>query len=108
VSRPASRPVNAAGTAAVAAPRPGGAGALPQYSLGKHGALKARGHRDQVVIATKVSQHPQFRGLAPETVTAACEASLRRLQADHIDLDFAHHDDKATPRSFRRSPPPSR
>jgi aryl-alcohol dehydrogenase-like predicted oxidoreductase len=55
-----------------------------------------------------VSQHPQFRGLAPETVTAACEASLRRLQADHIDLDFAHHDDKATPRSFRRSPPPSR
>jgi aryl-alcohol dehydrogenase-like predicted oxidoreductase len=59
--------------------------------------VKARGNRDQVVIATKVSQHPQFRGLAPATVTAACEASLRRLQADHIDLYFAHHDDPATP-----------
>jgi aryl-alcohol dehydrogenase-like predicted oxidoreductase len=59
--------------------------------------LKARGHRDQVVIATKVSQHPQFRGLAAATVAAACEASLRRLQAGHIDLYFAHHDDKATP-----------
>src|SRR5512146_305769 len=59
--------------------------------------LKARGNRDQVVIATKVSQHPQFRGLAPATVTAACAASLRRLQADHIDLYFAHHDDQATP-----------
>jgi aryl-alcohol dehydrogenase-like predicted oxidoreductase len=58
---------------------------------------KARGNRDQVVIATKVSQHPQFRGLAAATVTAACEASLRRLQADHIDLYYAHHDDAATP-----------
>jgi aryl-alcohol dehydrogenase-like predicted oxidoreductase len=58
---------------------------------------RARGNRGQVIIATKVSQHPRFRGLTAANVTAACEASLARLQTDHIDVYYAHHDDQATP-----------
>lgn len=37
--------------------------------------LRERKARDQVVIATKVSQHPDFPGLSPENIQAACEAS---------------------------------
>lgn len=57
----------------------------------------ARGNRDDVVIATKVSQHPEFKGLAPNNIAAAAEASLKRLQSDHIDVYYAHYDDDKTP-----------
>ncbi len=59
--------------------------------------VKARGHRDQVILATKVSQHPQFRGLKAANVAAAADASLQRLGTDHIDLYYAHYDDASTP-----------
>ncbi len=59
--------------------------------------LTERKHRDQVVIATKVSQHPDFPGLAPANIKAACEASLKRLKTDYIDLYYAHFDDNKTP-----------
>lgn len=58
--------------------------------------LRERKARDQVVIATKVSQHPDFPGLSPENIQAACEASLKRLQTDYIDLYYAHFDDNKT------------
>jgi aryl-alcohol dehydrogenase (NADP+) len=50
-----------------------------------------------VIVATKVSRHPDFRGLAPANVRAAAEASLRRLGVDTIDLYYAHFDDPAVP-----------
>ncbi len=50
-----------------------------------------------VVVATKVSQHPQFRGLSGANVRKAAEASLRRLGADEIDLYYAHFDDDTVP-----------
>lgn len=50
-----------------------------------------------VVVATKVSQHPGFKGLAPKNVRAAAEASLKRLGVDAIDLYYAHFDDAETP-----------
>ena len=53
--------------------------------------------RDSVVIATKVSTHPDFEGLAAENVRAAADASLARLQTDTIDLYYAHFDDPETP-----------
>ncbi|WP_179443027.1 aldo/keto reductase [Nesterenkonia sandarakina] len=59
--------------------------------------LAARGNRDEVVLATKVSQHPDFKGLAGANVVAAAEASLRRLGTEHIDLYYAHFDDEQTP-----------
>ena len=61
--------------------------------------LKASGKRDQVLIATKVGMLPGEGGekLAPARIAAACEASLKRLGTDRIDLYFAHQDDEATP-----------
>ena len=50
--------------------------------------------RDQVVIATKVGF---FEGLAPEKIAAACDASLRRLGIETIDLYYHHKDDPSVP-----------
>ncbi|MGN7188484.1 aldo/keto reductase [Microbacterium enclense] len=52
---------------------------------------------ENVVVATKVSQHPDFRGLGAQNVRAAAEASLKRLGVDAIDLYYAHFDDADTP-----------
>jgi aryl-alcohol dehydrogenase-like predicted oxidoreductase len=55
--------------------------------------LASRGSRDRIVVGTKVSQHPDARGLAAATIRRAAEASLRRLRSDHIDIYWAHFDD---------------
>jgi aryl-alcohol dehydrogenase-like predicted oxidoreductase len=52
------------------------------------------GKRDKVVIATKVGF---FEGLAPDKIAAACDASLRRLGIETIDLYYHHKDDPAVP-----------
>ncbi len=59
--------------------------------------LRQSGKRDQVVIATKVGMLPGEGGakLAPARIAAACDASLKRLGTDRIDLYFAHQDDDA-------------
>ncbi|MFG3100034.1 aldo/keto reductase [Streptomyces sp. NPDC048182] len=59
--------------------------------------LAARGRRDDVVIATKVSQHPDFQGLTAGNIKAAADASLRRLGTDHIDLYYTHFDKPEVP-----------
>ncbi|WP_431803113.1 aldo/keto reductase [Microbacterium sp. bgisy203] len=61
------------------------------------GAWLADRRPDGVVVATKVSQHPQFRGLGAANVRAAAEASLERLGVESIDLYYAHFDDPETP-----------
>jgi aryl-alcohol dehydrogenase-like predicted oxidoreductase len=58
---------------------------------------KARGNRGSVIIATKVSRHPKFRGLSAKNVAAGADASLRRLETDYIDLYYAHYDDPGVP-----------
>ena len=50
--------------------------------------------RARVVIATKVGF---FDGLAPEKIAAACDASLRRLGIETIDLYYHHKDDPNVP-----------
>lgn len=50
-----------------------------------------------IVVATKVSQHPEFRGLSAANVRRAAEASLGRLGVDAIDLYYAHFDDETVP-----------
>src|SRR5881227_3893857 len=59
--------------------------------------------RDEVVIATKFgsvrSAQGAFLGVngKPDYVRSACEASLRRLGVDHIDLYYQHRVDVNTP-----------
>ncbi|MFF8657036.1 aldo/keto reductase [Streptomyces huasconensis] len=59
--------------------------------------LAARGNRSDVIVATKVGAHPEFSGLAPETIKSAADASLRRLGTDYIDLYYTHYDDPSVP-----------
>ncbi|GAB3450634.1 aldo/keto reductase [Actinophytocola sediminis] len=57
-------------------------------------------HRDDVVLATKVRfsvSDPGGQGLSPERIRAACDASLRRLGVDTIDLYQVHGPDPAVP-----------
>jgi aryl-alcohol dehydrogenase-like predicted oxidoreductase len=60
-----------------------------------------RGLRDRVILATKVrmpmGDGPNDAGLSRHHVIEACEASLRRLQVDHIDLYQVHEWDGQTP-----------
>ncbi|WP_062520090.1 aldo/keto reductase [Demequina silvatica] len=74
---------------------PGHSGGESEAVIGEW--LARRGGRDRVLIATKVSQHPEFSGLSGDNVAAAARASLARLGADHVDLYYAHFDDESTP-----------
>ena len=61
------------------------------------------GRRDEVVLATKFGNERRADGSwvgingRPEYVRAACDASLRRLGVDHIDLYYQHRVDLGTP-----------
>ena len=58
------------------------------------------GHRDEVVLATKVRfsvSDPRGEGLHPDRIRAACNASLRRLGVDVIDLYQVHAPDPTVP-----------
>jgi aryl-alcohol dehydrogenase-like predicted oxidoreductase len=63
--------------------------------------LESRAARQQVVLATKVGKPmgdgPDHAGLHRNHIRRACEASLRRLQTDVIDLYQAHVPDDRTP-----------
>ncbi|WP_150244411.1 aldo/keto reductase [Nocardiopsis quinghaiensis] len=59
--------------------------------------LASRGRPSDLVIATKVSRHPDFPGLSGPNVKAAAKASLERLGVGTIDLYYAHFDDTETP-----------
>jgi aryl-alcohol dehydrogenase-like predicted oxidoreductase len=74
---------------------PGHSGGESETIIGRW--MAARGARNRMVIATKVGKAPELMGLAPRTIRAAAEASLRRLGVDRIDLYYAHADDAETP-----------
>jgi aryl-alcohol dehydrogenase-like predicted oxidoreductase len=65
--------------------------------------MRERGVRDEIVVATKVGAAPTdpsagfaaLEGLSASAVSTAVDASLRRLQTDHVDLLYAHWDDRA-------------
>jgi aryl-alcohol dehydrogenase-like predicted oxidoreductase len=69
------------------------------YGMGANEELVGqaiRGRRDKVLLATKFgivrTNNPQVRGVngRPEYVRAACDASLKRLGVDTIDLYYQH------------------
>jgi aryl-alcohol dehydrogenase-like predicted oxidoreductase len=63
--------------------------------------LAQGGRRDKIVLATKVYQPmetgPNDKYLSAYHIRRACEASLKRLKTDHIDLYQMHHIDRITP-----------
>jgi aryl-alcohol dehydrogenase-like predicted oxidoreductase len=76
---------------------PGHQGGESEIVLGKW--MKARGNRDQVIIATKVGgdMGPGSKGLARKHILESIENSLRRLHTGHIDLYQSHYDDQSVP-----------
>lgn len=60
-----------------------------------------KGRRETLVLATKVhepmSNDINDRGLSARHIQMACDASLKRLQVDHIDLYQFHHIDRSAP-----------
>lgn len=75
-----------------------------QTSVGRTEEIVGRwmsGRRDDVILATKASgvMSPRRwdRGNSRKHLVEACEASLRRLDTDHIDLYQLHADDPNTP-----------
>jgi aryl-alcohol dehydrogenase-like predicted oxidoreductase len=62
---------------------------------------QAPGRRERFVVATKcrmrVGRGPNDEGLSRRHILAACDASLRRLRTDFIDLYQAHMPDPDTP-----------
>lgn len=77
------------------------------YGYGDNEALVGqaiRNRRERVFLATKFAivrdkANPSVRGVSgkPEYVRASCDASLRRLGVDTIDLYYQHRVDPATP-----------
>ena len=76
------------------------------YGVGRNEELVGRairGRRDEVVLATKFGnvrgEDGSFLGVSgrPEYVRAACEASLKRLGVEVIDLYYQHRVDPQTP-----------
>ena len=64
-------------------------------------ALKTLGlSRDAYCVSSKAfwgGQQPTQRGLSAKHLTDACNAALRRLQVDYLDLFFCHRPDPETP-----------
>jgi aryl-alcohol dehydrogenase-like predicted oxidoreductase len=75
---------------------PGNRGGESETIIGNW--LERSGKRDKVLIATKVGEDMgEGRSLKKDYILRECEASLRRLQTDHIDLYQTHFDDEVTP-----------
>ncbi len=74
------------------------------YSLGGAEEILGealKGRRDQFVLATKVYMRvgpgPHDTGLSRKHIMQACDASLRRLQTDYLDLYISHEPDMFVP-----------
>ncbi len=76
------------------------------YGRGANEELVGRAiakHREQVILATKFGiqrgEDNSFRGISgsPEYVRSACDASLKRLNIDYIDLYYQHRVDPTVP-----------
>ena len=76
---------------------PGNAGGESETVLGEW--MKARGNRDKVVLITKggLPMGEDLKGLGKDYLTRACDASLKRLGTDYIDVYMSHRADPAVP-----------
>ncbi len=83
---------------------PGGTGVESEQLLGRW--LESRGIRDDLVLATKVGALPDppgaawpehAEGLSRDVVRRQASASMQRLGTDHLDVYYAHIEDRRTP-----------
>ena len=76
---------------------PGHVGGESETVIGRW--FKARNNRDRVIIATKVGMGREAgkQNLSRSYIIECAEASLKRLQTDHIDLYQSHQDDPGRP-----------
>jgi aryl-alcohol dehydrogenase-like predicted oxidoreductase len=74
---------------------PGNSGGESETIIGEW--VKARGNRDEIVVATKVGKFPGLDNIRAETIRTATENSLQRLGFETIDLLYTHFDDPETP-----------
>jgi aryl-alcohol dehydrogenase-like predicted oxidoreductase len=83
---------------------PSGLGGASESLLGAWFAARP-GVRDRVVLSTKVGAEPlvpggypdNIEGLSEPAITNAIEGSLKRMGTEHVDLYWAHIDDRSTP-----------
>jgi aryl-alcohol dehydrogenase-like predicted oxidoreductase len=75
-----------------------------QYNKGRSEQILGelvRGHRDELVIATKsfnpTGEDVNARGNSRRHITRALEASLKRLQTDRVEVLYLHQQDPLTP-----------
>ncbi|MFP7364369.1 aldo/keto reductase [Corynebacterium callunae] len=69
-----------------------GTGGQSERILGEW--FKERGNREQIVLATKMGGLAPYDNQQHDSVVAALEASLERLQTDYIDIFYSHYDDE--------------
>ena len=76
---------------------PGNKGGESETIIGNW--LRKSGKRNDVLIATKLGgdMGDGKKGLSAKYIKEEVEASLQRLQTDHIDLYYSHYDDADTP-----------
>ncbi len=86
--------------------RPGTPSAEQRQSAEAILGMALQGHRDDVIIASKVQERikpgpngggPDGAGLSRRFIMEQIERTLRRLGTDHLDLYYAHHPDPSTP-----------
>ena len=83
---------------------PSGVGGQSELTIGRWLASRP-GMRDRILLSTKVGGQPtdpprgldSAEGLSAATVRAAMAASLRRLGVEHVDLYWAHVEDRRVP-----------
>ena len=74
---------------------PGNEGGESETVLGEWFATRKR--RNDVVLMSKVGMWEKHKGLSEANIMEAIDGSLKRLQTDHLDVYFAHKDNKDTP-----------
>jgi aryl-alcohol dehydrogenase-like predicted oxidoreductase len=83
---------------------PSGHGGASESLLGAWFAARP-GVRDRVLLSTKVGAEPlvpggypdQIEGLSESAITNAIEGSLKRMDVEHVDLYWAHVEDRSVP-----------
>ena len=76
---------------------PGHKGGESETMIGEW--MKDRGVRDRVVLITKggLPMGEGMKGLGRDYLLRACEASLKRLQTDHVEVYMSHRADASVP-----------